>query len=76
MRAGAARGVADAVVSDDEFYPRMIALCVGCAISFIRDYAPDDPKERQAIARRVGRTMVDMVMDGLPPEATANSEKP
>jgi hypothetical protein len=38
----------------------MIALCIGCAISFIRDYEAD-PKERAAIARRVGRTMAEMV---------------
>jgi ethanolamine ammonia-lyase large subunit len=51
---------------EDDFYPRMIALCVGCAISFIRDYEADQNK-RKAIARRVGLAMAEMVnADAMP----------
>ena len=47
----------------EDFLPRMIALCVGCAISFLRDYEVD-PKRRVALAQRMGRTMVAMVKEG------------
>lgn len=38
----------------------MIAMCIGCAVSFIRDFT-DDPERRKRIARNMGRSMVEAV---------------
>jgi hypothetical protein len=46
----------------NDFYQRMIALCIGCTISFVRDYETD-PDKRVALARRIGRLMVTMTKE-------------
>lgn len=45
-----------------DFEARMIAMCVGTALLFIRDWTAD-PEERFAIARRMGEQMAQLVND-------------
>lgn len=51
---------ADCSTDRDDFQARMIAMCIGCAVSFIRDFT-DDPERRKRIARNMGRSMVEAV---------------